>query len=51
MKKTKYEKLIFRAERLEQKSLKARTDRQRWRLQDKADKIKELAYSINLNSL
>lgn len=51
MKKTKYEKLIYKAERLEQKSLKAKTDKRRWKLQDKADKFKQMAYSLNLEEV
>ena len=49
--KNKYEKLMYKSERLEQKSLKAKTDKKRWRLQDKADYYKQLAYSLNLESL
>ena len=51
MKKNKYEKLMYKAERLEQKSFKARTDKKRWKLQDKADYYKKMAYSLNLGAL
>lgn len=51
MKRNKYEKLMYKAERLEQKSFKARTDKRRWKLQDKADYYKKMAYSLNLEEL
>lgn len=51
MKKNKYERLMYKANRLEQKSLKANSDKKRWRLQDKADYYKALAYHLNLNQL
>lgn len=51
MKMNKYEKLMYKAERLEQKSLKAKTDRARWRLQDKADEYKKEAYALNLSEI
>ena len=51
MKRTKYEKFMYKAERLEQKSLKARTDKKRWKLQDKADFYKKMAYSLSLGEL
>ena len=57
----KYEELMFKselaevtarkAERLEQKSLKSNSDKKRWKLQDKADYYKTLAYSLNLEEL
>ena len=47
----KYEKLMYKAERLEQKSLKSNSDKKRWKLQDKADYYKTLAYSLNLEEL
>lgn len=51
MRKNKYEKLMYKSERLEQKSLKAKSDRRRWALQDKADKFKQMAYSLNLDEV
>ena len=51
MKRNKYEKLIYKSERLEQKSLKARSDKKRWRLQDKADYYKQKALLLNVNQL
>ena len=51
MKRNKYERLMYKAERLEQKSLKAKSDRKRWKLQDKSDYYKALAYHLNLNQL
>ena len=51
MKRTKYEKLMYKAERLEQKSLKTKTDKKRWKLQDKADYYKKMAYSLSLGEL
>ena len=51
MKRNKYEKLMYKAERLEQKSLKSNSDKKRWKLQDKADYYKKLAYSLNVSAL
>ena len=51
MKRNKYEKLMYKAERLEQKSLKSNSDKKRWKLQDKADYYKTLTYSLNLEEL
>lgn len=51
MKRNKYERLMYKAERLEQKSLKSNSDRRRWKLQDKADYYKRLAYSLCLEEL
>lgn len=51
MRKNKYEKLMYKAERLEQKSLKSNSDRRRWKLQDKADYYKEMAYALNLDEI
>jgi hypothetical protein len=51
MKKNKYEKLMYKAERLEQKSLKSNSDKKRWRLQDKADACKRRAYELNVEAL
>lgn len=51
MRKNKYEKLMYKAERLEQKSLKSNSDRRRWKLQDKADYYKELAYGLCLDEI
>lgn len=51
MKKNKYERLMYKADRLEQKSLKATTDKKRWKLQDKADKARKEALCLNLNQL
>lgn len=51
MRKNKYEKLMYKAERLEQKSLKSNSDRRRWRLQDRADHYKEMAYALNLDEI
>jgi hypothetical protein len=51
MKRNKYEKLMYKAERLEQKSLKSNSDKKRWKLQDKADYYKTLAYALNLEEL
>lgn len=51
MKKNRYEKLMYKAEGLTLKSLKANSDKRRWRLQDKADKYKELAYALNVEAL
>ena len=51
MKRNKYETLMYKAERLEQKSLKSNSAKKRWKLQDKADYYKTLAYSLNLEEL
>lgn len=51
MKMNKYERLMYKANRLEQKSLKANTDKKRWKLQDKADRYKKEALYLNVNQL
>lgn len=51
MKKNKYEKLMYKSEKLTLKSLKANSDKRRWRLQDKADKFKAMAYALNLEEV
>lgn len=51
MKMNKYERLMYKSERLFQKSLKAKSDKKRWKLQDKSDYYKALAYHLNINQL
>jgi len=42
---------MYKAERFEQKSLKSNSDKKRWKLQDKADHYKEMAYSLCLDEI
>ena len=51
MKMNKYERLMYKADRLEQKSLKSNSDKKRWRLQDKADRLRKEALYLNVNQL